>query len=350
MPTSASGRKSKHRSPTERRRDREGPDGNASTASAHAAPAAPEPNLDASDPYAILGVSRSATSQEIKLSYRKLALRHHPDRQRSDADKEAAHRHFAAIGNAYEILGDEGRRREYDAGMLRQQYQQPQRQPGSGRSGGDVFAGFGSDPFFSDPFFASPFGGFGGRSSSSSRSAFHFTDPFELFEQFFAEEMGHHSRAHRSAARASDPFASDPFFSDGSFSDPFFSSGGSLFGRGGMGQMMSSHFDRASSMMSHMHSGSLLGDMDPQHQFSSSSSSFSNRNGGQHQSVSTSTKTTIVNGVRKMVTERTVVHPDGRVDRHVETIEGDGNDGTGRLTSGSRPALDYGEGKRQSRR
>ena len=115
-----------------------------------------------------------------------------------------------------------------------------------------------------------------------------------------------------------------------------------------MGQMMSSHFDRASSMMSQLHSGSLLGDMDPQHHFASSSSAFSSRGGG-HQSVSMSTKTTIVNGVRKTVTERTVVHPDGRVDRHVETIEGDGND-TGRLTtSGGHPALDHGEGKRRSR-
>ena len=40
--------------------------------------------------------------------------------------------------------------------------------------------------------------------------------------------------------------------------------------------------------------------------------------------MSTSTRTTVINGVRKTVTERTVVHPDGRVERHVDTTGDDG--------------------------
>ena len=64
-----------------------------------------------------------------------------------------------------------------------------------------------------------------------------------------------------------DPFSADPFASD-----PFFSSGagmmgGSLFGMGGIhNSMMSGHFDRMSSMMSQMHSGSMFGDFDDQQQ------------------------------------------------------------------------------------
>ena len=46
-----------------------------------------QPNFDSSCPYQILGVPRNATIQQIKLSYRKLALKHHPDRQSSEADK-----------------------------------------------------------------------------------------------------------------------------------------------------------------------------------------------------------------------------------------------------------------------
>ena len=123
------------------------------------------------------------------------------------------------------------------------------------------------------------------------------------------------------------------------------------------------------SMMSQMHSGSMMGGFD-QHQrlmqgnnggrsgmgssfnFTSSSSSSSNFNhgGGGHQTVSTSTRSTIVNGVRKTVTERTVVHPDGRVERHVETTGDDhGNGPVGRLASTNHPTLDYDGSRRRSR-
>ena len=68
------------------------------------------------DPYHTLGVPVDATPPQIKLAYRKLALRHHPDKQRTESDRAAASDTFARISNAYETLSDERRRCEYDMG------------------------------------------------------------------------------------------------------------------------------------------------------------------------------------------------------------------------------------------
>jgi DnaJ-class molecular chaperone len=58
--------------------------------------------------YESLGVSKDSTDNDIKKAYRKLSLLHHPDRG-GDAEK------FKEISSAYEILGDESKRRQYDA-------------------------------------------------------------------------------------------------------------------------------------------------------------------------------------------------------------------------------------------
>jgi DnaJ-class molecular chaperone len=58
--------------------------------------------------YETLGVPKESTDSDIKKAYRKLSLQHHPDRG-GDANK------FQEISNAYEILGDESKRRQYDA-------------------------------------------------------------------------------------------------------------------------------------------------------------------------------------------------------------------------------------------
>src|SRR4029077_1302444 len=63
------------------------------------------------DYYAILGVPTSATQEEIKKQYRKLASKHHPDKNPNDpkaADK------FKSISEAYQTLGDEEKRKNYD--------------------------------------------------------------------------------------------------------------------------------------------------------------------------------------------------------------------------------------------
>ncbi|KAL6249536.1 hypothetical protein RBB50_003389 [Rhinocladiella similis] len=66
------------------------------------------------DPYDVLQLSRTATPDEVKSAYRKLALKHHPDKAQSE-DRESAHRKFQEIAFAYAILSDERRRKRYDA-------------------------------------------------------------------------------------------------------------------------------------------------------------------------------------------------------------------------------------------
>ncbi|MCH7981927.1 MAG: DnaJ domain-containing protein, partial [Proteobacteria bacterium] len=63
------------------------------------------------DYYEVLGVSRSATAGEIKKSYRRLAMKHHPDR---NADDEHAEKRFKEAKEAYEVLKDQDKRATYD--------------------------------------------------------------------------------------------------------------------------------------------------------------------------------------------------------------------------------------------
>ncbi|MBV8218791.1 MAG: DnaJ domain-containing protein [Solirubrobacterales bacterium] len=62
------------------------------------------------DPYAELGVSRDASSEEIRRAYRQVARRHHPDVNRDPAGPER----FVAAARAYEILSDPAARARYD--------------------------------------------------------------------------------------------------------------------------------------------------------------------------------------------------------------------------------------------
>ena len=63
------------------------------------------------DYYEILGVARNATDPQIKSAYRKLALKHHPDRNPGDA---AAEEEFKAAAEAYAIVSDPEKRSAYD--------------------------------------------------------------------------------------------------------------------------------------------------------------------------------------------------------------------------------------------
>ena len=78
--------------------------------------------MDYKDYYAVLGVRRKASAEEIKKAYRKLARKYHPDVNDGDA---AAEQRFKEISEAYAVLSDEAKRRTYDKfGAQWQQYEQ----------------------------------------------------------------------------------------------------------------------------------------------------------------------------------------------------------------------------------
>ncbi|HEY0008061.1 MAG TPA: molecular chaperone DnaJ, partial [Tepidisphaeraceae bacterium] len=98
------------------------------------------------DYYEVLGVAKSASDDEIKRAYRKLAMKFHPDRNPGDAAAEAS---FKEAAEAYEVLSEPGKRQRYD--QLGFQGVQGQAHDYSGMDAGDIFS-----------MFEDIFGGFGG--------------------------------------------------------------------------------------------------------------------------------------------------------------------------------------------
>lgn len=117
------------------------------------------------DLYKVLGVSKTASPEELKKAYRKLALEYHPDKNKS---KEAEEK-FKEINQAYEVLGNPQKRQQYD------QFGSASFENG-GRGAGGPFGGFGGQQGpFSYTYTTNGQGfDFGG-----------FSDPFDIFEQFF---------------------------------------------------------------------------------------------------------------------------------------------------------------------
>ena len=79
------------------------------------------------DFYEVLGVLKTASADEIKKAYRKLAFKYHPDQNPGD---KAAEEKFKQITAAYDVLGDENKRRQYDNGSFNpfQEYEQQRSQ------------------------------------------------------------------------------------------------------------------------------------------------------------------------------------------------------------------------------
>lgn len=134
------------------------------------------------DYYETLGVSKSASEQEIKTAYRRAALKWHPDRNKST---EAAGK-FKEITKAYEVLSDSKKRETYD------QYGES-----AFNRGGPGNPGAG----YSDQ--SNPFGGFGGFSSQGFENVDFggFSDPFDIFEQFFGFQSPFGGRGGRRQTR-----------------------------------------------------------------------------------------------------------------------------------------------------
>ena len=146
------------------------------------------------DYYQILGVEKTATEDEIKKAYRKMALRFHPDKNKDPGAEEK----FKEISEAYEVLSDKDKRAAFD------RYGSEGLRPGGG-----------------------------GMSSPSRGFTFthHHTDPFELFRTFFG------GRDPFSEAFGEDPFSSmfagphSASANSGLFrNDPFFRSAAGLGG------------------------------------------------------------------------------------------------------------------------
>ncbi|PLX15058.1 MAG: molecular chaperone DnaJ [Salinivirgaceae bacterium] len=108
------------------------------------------------DYYEVLGVSKSASKEEIKKAYRKMAIKYHPDK---NPDDKSAEDKFKEAAEAYEVLSDDTKRQRYD------QFGHEGVKGAGGFGGGgmsmeDIFSSFGD--IFGDAFGFGGFGGFGG--------------------------------------------------------------------------------------------------------------------------------------------------------------------------------------------
>lgn len=229
--------------------------------------------------YDVLGVSKSATAEEIKKAYKKAAIKWHPDKNLDN--KEEAEKKFKEISEAYQVLSDPNKKQIYDV------YGKEGLSQGGGDGGGASFGGF------------------------------TFMSANDLFKQFFGDDF-------------------DIFGSTG-FDDPFFSNGPRMsYGKGRPGQglfasfgtdfddMGFGSFGSSGSAFSSFSTG--FGGMGNVNVQMSSTSSFGGKGGKR-----VTKKTTIKNGVKQ-----TEVYENDKLVRHSEeavpnTLTNKDNKGGGRF-------------------
>lgn len=276
------------------------------------------------DPYEVLGLERGCSSFDIRMAYKKLALKNHPDRA-PPAEKEAATARFKVVGEAYEFLSDDRKRREYDAF-------------GPGRSAGYSAVEEYEDDLTRKHFGTSPDGmpfTFVWESSTDSarraqagrRAGRPFgadgLDPFELFNTMFSNESRSMNGGNVGGAgrAAQDPFGmmnggpmGGSLFGD---NDPFFQNHRRMADTAGFGfgaPFASSRWPPGPPASMGMQSAGPFGTR------SSSSSSMSSTTYGGFSGTSESTTTRIINGRKETVTRK--VDESGNVTVHTSTPEG----------------------------
>ncbi|KAG8907433.1 hypothetical protein FRC01_007679, partial [Tulasnella sp. 417] len=132
------------------------------------------------DFYAVLGVPKTATKDDIKKAYRKAALKTHPDRVPQE-QKKAAEESFRAVNAAYEILGDDKNKALYDK---HGSWPPPAASNSTGykpRPSQPEYKPFGSSSQPQPPFF---------EDGGAAFQGFVFTDPFTFFNMMLGGEFG----------------------------------------------------------------------------------------------------------------------------------------------------------------
>lgn len=148
--------------------------------------------MDFKDYYKILGVAKTATADEIKKAYRKLAVKYHPDKNPNDKKAEEK---FKELNEANEVLGNPEKRKQYDELGENWQYYQQGAQGGPGsheRNAGNAYQQYASsfnEGDFSD-FFENVFGNrFGSRQQQPFKGEDHHAEIYISLEDAFHGHM-----------------------------------------------------------------------------------------------------------------------------------------------------------------
>ena len=240
------------------------------------------------DYYKILGVSSNDDKKAIKKAYRKMALKWHPDKNIDN--KEQAEEKFKEISEAYQVLSDDQKKKQYDRGDF-----DPKR--GSNQQGFSHNFNFGHSDF-----------GFKG---------FKFMDPHQMFKEFsqngffdddeFFGSLGMnnniHSRMNTRGGHSNGGRRFKSMFNYGFGDNGFGNDDFGMFGGGGFGN------NRLGGNSHGFENGGFGGD-------------FGNFGGGTSKSISTSTR--MVNGRRMTVTKTKIQKMDGTVEEEIKEVRPDG--------------------------